>query len=408
MSAFATAALSLAAAGLAVLPLGGDDGKVPLVKWASWKRRPGPGFIQTLINNHPGANIGAICELSGVTVVDIDDFDLLPLMVKRFGDTPLRTHTPSGGVHLWYHSSGESCRNLRKVEGLAVDIKGKGGQVVVPPSVRFNGQYASHCYGFLAGSWDELPRLPTIHGGALAPDCGPAPTRNGATPNAAGPGSMPSRAVKEGYRNNLLFCSLLRDAKGCDDFGSLLDAAERINADFDPPLTAAEVAKTVHSAWRYETSDQNWVGKEQRLFVRVSELKEFGSCPDALLLFLNLMAAHWNRDEFAVSPKAMAREQFIPGWEGPKRYTRARDALLRMGKLIQKYQGGEHQHDPSLFMLGPSVLKGVRSRGPETGPNVTETHSPSLSPSLIQKAYRERVDVTTPNRPVAKVAGARR
>src|SRR2546425_678030 len=114
MSAFTAAAPSLAAAGLTVLPLGGDDGKVPLIKWANWKRHPGLAFIRALIKEHPDANIGVVCGLSGVTVVDIDDLDLMPLMIERFGDTPLRTNTPSGGVHLWYRNSGEGCQNLRK------------------------------------------------------------------------------------------------------------------------------------------------------------------------------------------------------------------------------------------------------------------------------------------------------
>jgi bifunctional DNA primase/polymerase-like protein len=172
MGAFSATALRLAAAGLAVLPLGGDDGKVPLVKWAHWKSRPGAEFIRTLIATHPSANIGIICGLSGVTVVDIDDLDLVQPMIERFGDTPLRTQTPSGGRHHWYRSAGEECRNLRKSEGLAIDIKGYGGQVVVPPSVRFNGQFAGRCYALIAGSWEELPRLPKIRPGALpAPNC---------------------------------------------------------------------------------------------------------------------------------------------------------------------------------------------------------------------------------------------
>ena len=38
---FATAALELHACGLAPIPLGGDDGKVPLVRWKTWNRQPG-------------------------------------------------------------------------------------------------------------------------------------------------------------------------------------------------------------------------------------------------------------------------------------------------------------------------------------------------------------------------------
>jgi hypothetical protein len=119
---FAQAALALSSVGLGVLPLGGSDGKVPLVRWRDWRQPPGQAFLEELIRQHPDKNIGVICGLSGVTVVDIDDRQLLLPMLELFGDTPLKTVTPSGGIHLWYRNSGESCPDLRRAEGLAVDI----------------------------------------------------------------------------------------------------------------------------------------------------------------------------------------------------------------------------------------------------------------------------------------------
>jgi hypothetical protein len=397
MGAFAAAALSLAAAGLGVMPLGGADGKVPLVKWRRWKRRPGPAFIRSLIKRHTDANIGVICGLSCVTVVDIDDLDLLPQMIERFGDTPLRTHTPSGGVHLWYRSSGEGCRNLRTSEGLAVDIKGIGGQVVVPPSVRFTGEHAGRSYGFLTGSWDELKRLPAIFPGTRPQD-------RAQGQGSAHPASVPSnppirlRAVKEGYRNDVLFCSLLRHAKGSDDnIEALLDTAETINADFDPPLSADEVAKTVVSAWKYETTDSNWVGREQRVYTLRSEwiaLAAQRDGGDGHLLFSRLRMAHWGHSEFAVSPKAMAREQTIPGW-GPKRYRAALGAITDAKLLNELHHGGRRPGDHSLFSFSTAVI-GSGARGE---PNITRTpSSAAVSPPERARRGEERV---------AKTAGRR-
>src|SRR5215203_6771818 len=109
-------------------------------------------------------------------------------MLERFGETPLQTRTPSGGAHLWYRSSGEGCSNLHN-EDLAVDIKGIGGQVVVPPSIRPSGVHAGRAYEFLAGSWDDLAGLPKIRPGSL-------PGRD------AGPVRL--RAVKDGHRGTTL------------------------------------------------------------------------------------------------------------------------------------------------------------------------------------------------------------
>src|SRR2546421_5783006 len=227
MSAFAAAALQLARAGLAVLPLGGDDGKVPLIKWRRLQRRPGPDLIEKFTRKYPAANIGVICELSQITVVDIDNPELIPLMISRFGETPLKIATPRGGVHLWYRNSGEGCRNLRENEGLDVDVKGNGGQVAIPPSIRFNGGYAGCRYTFLAGSWEDVSQLPRIRAGALS----------GLLKDVA----RPLRGVKQGQRNDVLFHQLLRHVKGCDDIDNLLDVAQTINADFNPPLSAAEL-----------------------------------------------------------------------------------------------------------------------------------------------------------------------
>ena len=90
---FADAALDLHGHGLAPIPLGGDDGKVPLVSFGRWKHRPGRQFLERLTQEHPTANGGILTGLSGVTVVDVDDPELVDPMVDLFGYTPLRTST---------------------------------------------------------------------------------------------------------------------------------------------------------------------------------------------------------------------------------------------------------------------------------------------------------------------------
>ena len=156
---FADAALVLWGHGLAVIPLGKDDGKVPLIRWRTWKRRPGRLFLESQAAEHPTANVGVLTGLSGLTVVDVDDPKLVNDMLTRFGNTPLITGTPSGGAHLWYRSTGERCQV--RLDGLKVDIRGLGGMVVVPPSIRPTGQHAGKAYTVLKGSWDDLVHLTT-------------------------------------------------------------------------------------------------------------------------------------------------------------------------------------------------------------------------------------------------------
>lgn len=361
VSAFAAAALDVAGDGLAVLPLGGEDGKVPLIKWRHLKHHPSPDLIRKLIRKYPDANIGVICGLSHVTVVDIDDPELLSPMIARFGETPLKIATPRGGVHLWYRNSGEGCPNLRESEGLEVDIKGNGGQVAVPPSVRFSGEHAGCRYSFLAGFWENVPHLPPIRAGALSGFSQKLP--------------RPLPAVKQGHRNDALFSQLLRHVKCCDDIDALVDVAQTVNATFNPPLSAAEVEKTVSSVWQYESTGRNWVGKERRVHIFKSEFDAIiahKNGADGLVLFQHLQFAHFDESPFAISPKAMALQQSIPGWKDPRRYFRARRALLDTKNLREIYQGGRLGTDPSLF----AFVRRAEERGAEDAPNIKKTPSP--------------------------------
>src|SRR5690242_5042400 len=108
---FAEIALKLAERGLAVIPCPGEDGKSPrgAVKgYHLWKKRPGPDLIRRFASDHGDANIGIITSLSGLTIAEVDDRARdADEIIRRAGDTPLITRTPSRGPHLWYRSDGE-------------------------------------------------------------------------------------------------------------------------------------------------------------------------------------------------------------------------------------------------------------------------------------------------------------
>jgi hypothetical protein len=114
-----------------------------LVKWPNRWLSPDSPALQTWAEKFPDANIGILTKLSGVTIIDVDSPDLSEDMANRFGPTPMITGTPSGGQHRWYRGTGERSTNLRRSEGLAVDVKAggdsRGGFVVVPPSLRPSG-----------------------------------------------------------------------------------------------------------------------------------------------------------------------------------------------------------------------------------------------------------------------------
>lgn len=335
---FKDAARLLHDRGLVVVPAGGSDGKVPLVKGFT-RRVPSIDTLRQWELQFPHANIGICCHLSDVTIVDVDDPEIEEMITERFGNTPLRTRTPSGGVHLWYRHNGERCANLR-CHDIAADVKAVGGFVVVPPSTRLgNGPNAGEPYRFVKGTWDDLGQLPPVKAGSL-------PAGSGNRSQSATP-----RATTECVRNDSLFRALLREARYCNDQDALFDAAQSINDAYHPPMAQKEVEKIVGSVWGYKVRGEIWVGKESQIITSASELDILIENPNAFALRSVLLLAHGAReDAFALSPKAMARNLVIPGW-GPGAYRKARTWLVERGFLTVVHEGGRCPGDVGLFTL---------------------------------------------------------
>jgi len=339
--------------GLMPLPCPSDQGKSvegAVKGHGKWRRRAPLAWIKKMIERWPAENVGILTRLSGVTVVDVDDPALVDTMIARFGDTLLKIRTPSGGTHLWYSRSDDTDHNLRKSEGLAVDLR-SNGVIVVPPSIRPDGEYAGRRYEFIEGSWDDLMRLPQVRPGSL--------------PGSRTSAKQPCRllAVKEGWRNDTLFRQLLRHARHCDDKEALQDVAQTINADFDPPLPDNEINKTVDSAWNYQVTGRNWAGTKAKVLLAAFEIDALiaqKNGPDAALLYLCVQRANWDRAIFSISPKAMARDQVIPKW-AHGRYRNALHALTEIGLLVVIHEGGQGAGDPRLFSFAAAIIK----KGPD-------------------------------------------
>lgn len=344
MGVFAEKARELAEFGLTVVPVS-QDTKKPAVRWPSRKIGPSSTFLDVMINRFGDCNIGILTKLSGVTVVDIDDSNLVQSMLDRFGPAKIVVGTPSGGTHLFYKYNGESCRNLRDSEGIKVDIKAggssNGGFVLAPPSQRRDGKY----YFILQGDWSDLADLPTILPGSL-PEHIPVVTRNSAGI------SQDNRPSDIGTRNNRMLRHLLRFAKGVTIKALVVEEAHRLNATLNPPLTTAEVEKTADRAWGYEESGQNLVGKTQRLYHQADELKATAGNVTAFYFLQFLRSIHgWRTEPFYVSPVAMWKAGTISGW-GKHSYITSLDCLVDLGLLIRVHESSGRKGDASRYIFG--------------------------------------------------------
>lgn len=328
---FADAAPDLADRwGLPVMPL---DGKVPIL--TGWQKKVwGPQQVAKWAKQHPTANVGLKTGArSRLTVVDVDDPAQRDTVIEVCGPSPLEVCTPRGGVHIYYLHQGE--RNRRSII-TSVDVRGEGGQVVAPPSIRDDGTP----YAFASNDWFALPDLPPLRDGALDEldrmrlgDAGNITSQN-------------ERPAETGTRNCDLFHALMEHAPQAGSDEALTAVAERLNADLPNPLTLDEVRKTARSAWRYQAEGRNWVAGKQQWDARMSL---YSDDPNAALFLDFLRHLHGGRDEpFPVSPKAMAEAGLIGRWNARK-IRLARDALVERGYLVRVRKGGSRRGDPALF-----------------------------------------------------------
>jgi hypothetical protein len=324
-------------AGLRVFPAGGEDGKRPLIKnWPRVGRRAAGQLMQRFAT----ANIAIIDgDDGGITRIDIDDPGLAEDAIRRFGETPIKVGTPSSGVHLWYRANGE--RRILRLEGAAIDVLGKGGYGIAPPSVApQRGAYA-----FLEGSPDLIGKLPTIR-----PDALPRETPKRLEPNVKAVTAKPWQEMISGDgRNSCLFAEARARAGDSETAVELESKIAVLNQEFAEPLSPTEVKRIARSVMRYKREGRLLLpGCEAHAFVTPSELKRLGGNGDAVLLLLRLRVAHgWRQGaEFALANAYAASFLWSIG-----RFRKARDFLVDHGFIARIHEGGRGPHDPPRFRL---------------------------------------------------------
>src|SRR5574341_1459435 len=91
--------------------------------------------IRAWLKRYPGCNWGmATGKVTGVWVVDIDDFDTWEMIQAEPFETAT-VETPRGGRHYWFrYPEDVTIASGAGKLGPGVDIRGDGGYVIVPPS----------------------------------------------------------------------------------------------------------------------------------------------------------------------------------------------------------------------------------------------------------------------------------
>ena len=268
------AALAYAAAGVAVMPLfepngpgrcscagatGCHPGKHPRNRGGLTHASTDPAVITAWWSTWPTANIGGLTGLA-FDVCDVDGPEgvaaVTPLLGAGQGRGPL-VRTGSGGWHLLFKPTGLGNR-VRFLPG--TDWRGKGGYVVLPPSLHASGnRYTQVRYG-------ELPDVPTALLATLTPPA-PAAIRPAAHQTLArfagyGPAALSREAdtvaaTRKGGRNHALnraafnLGQLIAAGQLTEDQVTVELAAAAVSAGLDETEAASTIASGLAAGQRH-------------------------------------------------------------------------------------------------------------------------------------------------------------
>ena len=136
-----------------------NPGKCPRVGWGE-KSTTDEATIRQWWGWWANSNIGIDCGKSGLLVFDADNYkdtvgDLSEL-IPATGRETITSLTGGGGEHLWYKLDGMSYGNSAGALPPGIDIRGKGGYIVAPPSLHKSGRRYTFEYGYGVGEVDTL------------------------------------------------------------------------------------------------------------------------------------------------------------------------------------------------------------------------------------------------------------
>ena len=142
MSTLLVAARRYSALGLSIIPWRYNEGqKKPAVRWKKMQKTP---WTDDEINawwvQHPDHNVGVITgAVSNLIIIDCDDDDSVTWALENLPPTNYRVRT-GRGVQFGFGHPGSPTKNMQKIGGLEMDLRGDGGYVALPPSIHKTGR----------------------------------------------------------------------------------------------------------------------------------------------------------------------------------------------------------------------------------------------------------------------------
>jgi len=322
-------------AGHSLIPLGGEDGKRPLVTGWTGRRLP----LETAIKRMQqagsttyGIRLNELC----VVDCDTDNAETRQLVGKRFGPTPVMVRT-ARGVHYYFRAGDKAPSSIRR-SGIAIDFKTSGSQFVVGPgSVRSDGiVYVSIGQPLLS---PDL--LPVFH------DNAPPERTNGGK-------------VAKGHRNAGLLKCARQLAPCCESEQEIFDnliGFRDLECDDPDSVPDREVQGIAAWAWRLRCENRLWEGRNSVVRLNrfaLDRLTQHKNGADALMLYSIALSNHGHKSgkQFAIVPDAMIDNGLIP--LSRSRVYRAIHTLIELDLWHLAKKG--RVREPNLYRLSHPAL----------------------------------------------------
>jgi len=235
--------------GWVLLPVKKGEKRPAIATWTEYqKRRPTKEELNEWFKD-PEVGVGVVTgKLSGIVVIDEDSYK--DGGTKLDLKTPLRTITGSGGRHLFFKYT-EGLGNKVDKER-AIDIRGEGGFIVLPPTKHPNGKF----YQWDGKAPETIDNLPAL-------DESFAEQFTNAEGHTDALKMSDYLKISSGSRNDSLHrvaCSLLNKHNEEEAF-QLLTA---VNNSYDPPLPQREMETVFKSASAFVESSPKEKAKKDK------------------------------------------------------------------------------------------------------------------------------------------------
>jgi hypothetical protein len=298
--------------GVALVPLGGDNGKQALVKFKDQEGFPA-GALTDLVKAGKATGIGFRLHSCVVVDIDSDDPAWITKCEDRFGKSEVRVRTPSGGIHLYYAGSLKPQPKL-KAEGWPVDIKQGANQYVVAAySWRPDGK--AYC---VEGSEFIRSKLTEIRGAATD-----AVERD--TAGKVAKGNRHAYLLEKGKE-------FARSAQTLDQLTTAITKEFEANCVQDD-LNTDEITGIANWCWEAQNNGTNYAAGQKTLTIPGWSIDRLAGDPFAQHLLIFLLDAH----------KGAKGRRFILDYECMKnsprlnlsrdRFRQARNLLLSVGVI---------------------------------------------------------------------------